>query len=360
MFMIAAERLEELTVALLRALGANDLESNLVGRHLVEANLVGADSHGVIRIPQYAEAIRRGRVVLGAEARIVRETHSSALIDGNHGFGQVVGHRAMSLAVEKAGVNAVGAVAAFNCGHTGRLASYTQMAADRQMIGIMMVNAGGAGQRVAPFGGIERRLATNPISFAAPTGTDRHIVLDMATSVAPEGKARELLSRGDQVPPGWMIDARGNATQDPEDLYGPGGGALLPLGGPVGHKGFGLAVMVDLLAGGLSTAGCVRADAPPEPSSDGVLAMAIDISHFTPVGEFHRRVGAVIRHIKSSIPAEGFEEVLIPGEPEDRIKAKRLRSGIPVDEGAWHQIEMIAQELGIRLGPGGTMAQKTR
>jgi uncharacterized oxidoreductase len=339
--------LTEISRNIFCALGVPHAESETVSAHLVEANLAGADSHGVLRIPQYVRAVRAGRVLPGAEAEILRESPSSALMDGKRGFGQAVGKAAMSLAIEKAGSSTISAVSAYNCGHTGRLASYTSMAVDRGMSGMMMVNAGGEGQSVAPFGGIQRRLATNPISCAIPTGAGQHIVLDMATSIAPEGKIRQIQNRGDPVPEGWMLDSQGRPTTDVGDFYGTPPGALLPLGGSVGHKGFGLALMVDILAGALSTAGCCRADLPEKPRGDGILAMAINISQFTPLDEFYQHVGGLVDHVKSSATAPGFDEILFPGEPEHRRTAHRLKQGIPLDESTWHQIREIADELGV-------------
>ncbi len=221
------------------------------------------------------------------------------------------------------------------------------MSADSEMIGIMMVNAGGSGQSVAPFGGINRRLATNPISIAIPTGKKEHIVLDIATSGISEGKLRAIHRKGEKVPEGFLIDYNGNPTTDPNDFCGPPEGALLPFGGIAGHKGFGLGLCIDILAGGLSTAGCCRADAPKEPLSDGVLIIVINIQQFTPLDIFYDRIIQLIEYVKSSPEAFGFDEVLVPGELEFREREKRLNNGILIDETIWSQIKGIIEELGI-------------
>jgi uncharacterized oxidoreductase len=342
-----ADRLKEIAVRVFQTMNVPQEEAEIVAEHLVEANLTGVDSHGVIRIPQYAKAIQMRKIKPGASPKIVRETPSSALIDGDRGFGQVIARWAMSLAIRKARENVISAVSVYNCSHVGRLASYTMMAADEGMIGMMMVNAGGCGQTVAPFGGIARRLATNPISIAIPTGREEHIVLDIATSVASEGKIRAMRNRGERVPKGWIIDHMGRPTTDPNDFYGPPPGALLPLGGIVGYKGFGLGLIVDILAGGLSGAGCSRADAPQNPEGDGILMIVIDIQRFTPPDEFYDRVLKLIRYVKSSPTISNFDEILIPGEIESRERKRRSEEGIFIDEVTWRQIQEIIDEQGI-------------
>ena len=176
-------------------------------------------------------------------------------LDGQLGFGQVAAGEAMTAAIQKARKSGIAAVTLRNSYHSGRIASYTCQAAREGMIGLVMVNAGGGGQSVAPFGGLERRLATNPISIAAPANDQYPVYLDIATSVAPEGKIRDYFQRGRPVPQGWITDAHGQPTTDPATFYAKPGGALLPLGGAAGYKGFGLAFMIDVIAGALSGAG---------------------------------------------------------------------------------------------------------
>jgi uncharacterized oxidoreductase len=255
----------------------------------------------------------------------------------------------MELAIEKARETAVAVVGLFNCSHTGRLAGYAAMASEKGMVGVVMVNGGGSGQHVCPFGGIDNRLSTNPICFAVPGGKRENVTLDIATSVVPEGRIRQLRNSGELAAEGWIIDSEGNPTTDPADFYGPPKGAILPLGGAAGHKGFGLSLIVDLLAGGLSTAGCCRADAPDEPAGDGVLIMAIDVSSFTHLKDYKETVDGLVDYVKSSKSAPGFKEVLVPGEPESRAREKRLKEGIPVDDETWSQIKEQATRLGVEI-----------
>jgi uncharacterized oxidoreductase len=342
----SAEELESLAAAIFRTMGATDEEAHLVAQHLVEANVAGHDSHGVLRIPQYVNAIRNGRIRPTKQPELVRDAPAAALLDGHLAFGQVIAVAAMRLAIQKARASSIGAVSVFNSNHVGRLASHTLLAAAQGMIGILTVNAGGAGQLVAPFGGTAGRLATNPISIAVPSpDASAPVFLDMATSVAPEGKLRAFRQRGQQVPAGWIIDHLGRPSTDPSDFYGPPPGALLPLGGSAGHKGFGLGFMLDILAGALSGAGCSRPN--PEPAGDGLFLMAIDVQQFTLLKQFHEHVNALVEHVKSTPPAPGFQEVLVPGEYENRQEQRRRKEGILVEDKTWCEIAAIARELGL-------------
>jgi uncharacterized oxidoreductase len=343
---ISPNRLEHFATSIFRALGSGNDEATIVARHLVDSNCAGHDSHGVLRIPQYVRSVREGRIRVNERPAIVRDSVAGAVLDGRFAFGQLIAVSAMQLAINKARTNSVGAVSVFNSNHVGRLASHTLMAAGQGMIGLLTVNAGGAGQLVAPFGGIAGRLATNPISIAAPSpGPGIPLVLDIATSVAPEGKLRAYRQRGQHVPEGWIIDHAGRPSTNPADFYGPPRGALLPLGGPAGHKGFGLAFMFDILAGALSGAGCSHENAVP--AGEGLFLMAIDVQQFSPLERFHEQVTELVRHIKTAPPAPGFQEVLVPGEYEQRQELRRRANGIDIEDTTWSEIEAIAQELGL-------------
>jgi uncharacterized oxidoreductase len=342
---VRAEPLRRAVTDAFAAVGVPREEAALVAQHLVEAELAGVVSHGVLRVPQYVERIRQGRVVLGAGLTVLRQTPSTAALDGNGGFGQVMARRAMDTAMEMANRTGVGTVTLFHCSHTGRLGSYTEHAARGGLIGLMMVNSGGHGQWVAPFGGTTGRLGTNPLSVGIPTGLDFPIVLDIATSVAPEGKVRARLTAGKPMPEGWVLAADGRPTTDPAALYGPPRGALLPSGG---HKGFGLALVVDVLAGILSGAGCCTDPAAPlDGKTDGVFLMAVQVEAFCPRPAFEQQVGLLVRHVKSCPPAPGFGAVFVPGEPEARERARREREGIPIEEGVWQTLRDVFEQLSV-------------
>ncbi len=342
--------LEKIVADVFLRAGAPPTHAHLVASHLVDSNLVGHDSHGVMRVPQYVDAIRTGHLIPDAEVKVLNDIGNSSALDGQRSFGQVAARTAMDLAIEKARHSGIGAVTVFNCYHSGRIGAHSVLAAHQNMVGIVMVNAGGGGQSVAPFGGSRPRLATNPISIAAPPAEPFPLLLDIATSVAPEGKVRDSLQKGEKLPEGCVVDAKGNPTTDPGDFYQAPGGALLPLGGSVGYKGFGLGLMVDILAGALSGAGCCTAE--DVPAKDGLLLMAIDVEKFGPVMDFHRNVLSLVEHVKSCPPAPGFDEVYVPGEREHRTATQRKKTGIPLPVDIWEEIIAIADayEAGRQAG----------
>ncbi len=344
---ITAEKLKELSFRIFRAAGASDYEAEVVAEMLVKSNLAGHDSHGVIRIPQYVERIQNGEIRVNAEIRVVRETGTTALIDGNWGFGQVVATKGMEIAIRKAEENSVGIVCAFNCNHVGRLADYATMAIKHDMIGVVTVNDGGANPHVAPWGGCTPILSTNPLCFAIPAGKENPIIVDFATSVVSAGKVKVKLNRGERTPEGWLIDANGNPTTDPKVLFYPPKGSLLPFGGIVGYKGYGLSIVVDVLSGALSEAGC--SDPHEARDSNGVFMMAIKISSFTSIDRFKEKVDKLIKDLKSSKLAPGFSEVLIPGEPECKEETKRLKEGIFIEDKTWNQIMDVVRRLNVEL-----------
>lgn len=337
----AADLLRSITDAFV-SLGTAEVDARIVADHLVDAELCGVKSHGIIRVPQYVRAVREGRVLPNAKATVVRETVSTAALDGGRGFGQVMVLCAADKAMELASRTGVGVATLVNCGHTGRLGHYTEHAARRGFAAMTMVNAGGHGQWVAPFGGREGRLATNPISIAAPSAGEFPLMLDIATSIAPEGRIRTLLTEGKSAPEGWIIRPDGQPTTQPAELYGPPRGAILPFGG---HKGFGLGILVDALAGGLSGAGCCTdAAAPMDGKTDGVFFFAIQPGAFLPAELFLQQVRQLIDHVKSSAPLPGASEVFVPGEQEWRTRRKQEREGIVVEDDIWKLIQPYLAE----------------
>jgi uncharacterized oxidoreductase len=322
-------------------------EAAWVAELLVRANLAGHDSHGVIRIPQYAQAIKSALVRPGIPPDIVKESPSTALIDGHWGLGQVVARRAMELAIHKAREAKISSVCAYNLYHVGRLADYTRMAAEQDFAAIMTVNGGGASPIVAPFGGAAGRLATNPIAIAFPTGGPVPFLLDMATSVVAEGKVRVKRNRGERTPEGWLLDNRGHPTTDPNALYQEPRGAILPLGGNAGHKGFGLAMVVEILGGILARAGYARQGV--NRFSNGTFIVVIEISAFVEPSQFRAEIDDLLTYVKSAPKAPGVEAIFHPGEPEALEHERRERDGIPLEDETWQQITALAQELGIAI-----------
>jgi uncharacterized oxidoreductase len=298
----------------------------------------------VIRIPQYIASWRKGDADPTAEPEVIRQGPATALVDGKLGFGQIVARRGMEVAMEKAADVGVSSVGVFNSNHIGRLADYTEMALAQDMLAILAVNAGGAGQRMAPWGGRAPRLSTNPIAFACPTGNAAPISFDIATTVAAEGKVRVKRNRKQQMPLGWVLDAEGKPTTDPNDLYANPPGTILPAGG---HKGYCLALMIEILSGIAARGG--YSTEHPGPIRNGVFMIVVDIARFVPPGTFRAEVDDLVRYLKSCPTAPGTDRILTPGEPEMIIEAERRRSGIYVEDETWGQIEEVARELGVTI-----------
>lgn len=311
---------------------------------LVRANLRGHDSHGVIRVPQYVASWKKGEADPKAEPVVVQDGPATALVDGKGGFGQIVAQRGMEVAMAKAAAIGVAAVGVYNSNHIGRLADYTEMALERDMLAFLAVNAGGAGQRMAPWGGRAPRLSTNPFAFACPTGSAVPISFDVATTVAAEGKVRVKRNRKEQTPPGWLIDADGKPTTDPNALYGKPEGSILPVGG---HKGYSLALMVEVLGGIMARAGHSREN--PGPVMNGIFMVVVDIARFVSPQNFRSEVDDLIRYLKTSPVAPGASEIMYPGEPEARAEAERRQKGIFVEEETWGQIAQAARDLGVAV-----------
>jgi len=311
---------------------------------LVRANLRGHDSHGVIRVPQYVASWKKGEADPKAEPVVVQDGPATALVDGKGGFGQIVARRGMEVAMAKAAAIGVAAVGVYNSNHIGRLADYTEMALERDMLALLAVNAGGAGQRMAPWGGRAPRLSTNPFAFACPTGSAVPISFDVATTVAAEGKVRVKRNRKEQTPPGWLIDADGKPTTDPNALYGKPEGSILPVGG---HKGYSLALMVEVLGGIMARAGHSREN--PGPVMNGIFMVVVDIARFVSPQNFRSEVDDLIRYLKTSPVAPGVSEIMYPGEPEARAEAERRQKGIFVEEETWGQIAQAARDLGVAV-----------
>jgi uncharacterized oxidoreductase len=346
----SADRIYDIGTGLLVAAGAPADEAAIVMRHCVQANLTGHDSHGIIQIPSYIDRIGAGHIVPGAAWDIVQESPTTTVVDGNWGFGYVANERAMKLTIEKARTANVAAATVFRQGHIGRLASYPLMAAAEGMIGLITADSGRSPKHVAPFGGREARLGTNPISIAVPSDLEGPLFLDMATSAVAAGKVSLAAARGGEIPAGWILDAHGNPTTDPKQLRA--GGALLPLGGSEGYKGTGLAVMVEILCGLLTGLGF-----GVEPSgrhNDGCFMAVFNVAAFRPLDTFKREVAEFARYLKSTPPAAGSPGVFYPGELEHLREIERKRDGIEIEDATWQKLAALAAGYGLteKLGFG--------
>jgi uncharacterized oxidoreductase len=327
------------------AAGIREAVAARVSESLVEANLAGHDSHGVIRVPMYLEMAADGRVNPAAEPRVVRETASTAVVDGGWQFGQVTARFAMDLAIAKARGGGVGVVQLFQSGHVGRLGEWAAQALDHGLVGIVTVNNHGGGQALAPFGGIARRLTPSPIAIAVPGGRDFPLVLDMTTSVTAEGKLRVKKARGQPLPEGWIQDSEGRPSTRPDDFYGPPPGSLLPLGGASGYKGFGLAFMIDILSGALGGGGCSRLGCT-QMRGNSVFLEALDPAAFGAGESFPNETATLVDYVKSSPTAPGFDRILVPGEVEHETRQARRRDGIPIEDETFQRLKAAADRLG--------------
>ena len=339
---VSADRLRTIAAALLRAAGAGEEEAAVVARHCIGANLAGHDSHGIIQIPTYIDRIEVGHIVPGAPIDVVRDTPTTTVVDGNWGFGYTVSEHAMRATIEKADKNNVAAATVYRQGHVGRVADYPLMAAEAGMSGMMTADSGRAAKVVVPFGGREPRLGTNPICIAMPSDLAGPLFVDMATSAVAAGKVNLAVAKAAPIPEGWILDAGGNATTDPTRLGA--GGAILPLGGPEGHKGYGLSAMVEVFSGILTGLGFGH-----EPSgrhNDGCFMAVFKVEAFRPLDEFKREIGEFADYLTSSPPAAGHERVYYPGEIEHVTTRQRLRDGIAVEDATWAKLK----DLGVRYG----------
>lgn len=353
MIHVSPDSLRQFTESVFRAAGTPEEPARVVADALVLANLMGHDSHGVIRIPQYVRMLQDGQIRPDAQPQVVVDLPALAVVDGGWGFGQVIGRMAAALAVEKAKAAGVGVVAVRGANHTGRIGEYPERIARAGLVGIAFSNA--TAELVAPFGGVRPRLSVGVLAASAPRpsaaeGDVSPFLLDMACSVIPEGKARVYRNRGLPMPEGAALDAEGRLTTDPNAFYGPPLGMLLPLGGPVAHKGYGLGLLCEILAGGLSGSGC--SGEPDVPWANGLLLLALSPSAFGPAEAFEERVESLLGRMKTCPTALGVEEVLIPGEVEART-AQRRRQGIPLDEETVAQIRETARRVGCPVDLSG-------
>jgi uncharacterized oxidoreductase len=344
---LQSEPLTRFVQKLFQARGVEPDQAVRVAESLVDANLCGHDSHGVIRVMQYLDAIADGRLQPGAPFSVVKETAAVLVVDGNRGLGQVQAHRLLDRLIPRAQALGLAAGTLKHCGHIGRLGEYAEKAAKERMAFIATVNNHGFGRGVAPPGGIEPRIGTNPLCLGAPTAHDPAI-LDIGTSVVAEGKVRVCFNKGQQTPPGWLLDAHGKPTTDPGVLYKEPRGSILPLGGTQAYKGFGIGLLLDMLVGGFSGAPCSTPGAP-NLSANAVFFLVLDIAQFAGAEHFLRETTTLAQNIRDCPKAEGAEDIMLPGDPERRSKAVRLKSGIPLDDGTWGQLTAVAQKLGVDL-----------
>jgi len=336
----------------LTKLGLPDSDAMTVAALMAEADLQGSDGHGVSRLPQYARRIKAGGLNVRPNIRVVREQAATALLNGDNGMGHLVMKRAAEIAIEKARRTGIAWVSSQFSNHAGPASLYATMPLAHDMIGLYF--AVGNANHLPPWGGLDMLLSTNPIAAAIPAGDEKPIVLDMATTVAAYGKVKTKALRGETMPEGWMIDREGKPLTDPKRADE---GMLLPLGGmEAGYKGYGLAMIIGLLAGTLGGAAMGREviDFNHDDSSvtnTGQAIAAIDISAFGDVAVFKTSVDALVRDFRNSKRMPGVERIYVPGEHSHATRLARARDGIPIAPALMRGLDQIADELEIaKLG----------
>lgn len=329
---LAADELREVTTTAFRRVHVPEQDARLIADLLVQANLAGHDSHGVVRIPSYIEAVKNGQIRPGTEIKISEETSTSACLRGGDNFGQVVLKRGTEQALEKSAHSPISMVTVTDYSHCGQLGSYAQMLAAENRIGMVLLGK----QRgvVVPWGGRRGRLYQNTLALAIPSRKPFPLVLDMATSIAPFGKILLQQARNEPCPAGWIIDAEGNPSTDPHLNFSGGEGGILPLGAPLAaQKGSGLSFFLGLLVTALS--GCSSA-------GEGSLIIAMNPTICTTMECFLDEVDSYIEYLHETPPAPGFKQVLAPGERSYNETQRRLREGIYVEPETWARIQALA------------------
>jgi hydroxycarboxylate dehydrogenase B len=351
MVTIKAGALADLVRDIFAKAGCSEAEAERIGKYLVSANLTGHDSHGVVRVPRYVHWKKVGTVIADREVKIVTETPVLAVVDGLHGFGQTVAPQAVAIGIEKCRKNGLSMIALRNAGHIGRVGDWAEMGAEAGFVSVHFVNASGS-VLVAPFGGTERRLSTAPFVVGVPCPGLTPIILDFATSIVAEGKVLVASQGGKKLPENALIDRDGQMGTDPHLLYGDytatghrdhskGKGAIRAFGE---HKGSGLALMCELLGGSLTG---MSATGEGRRFGNGMLSFYVDPKVVDPEAMFSDDVARYIAYFKSAKPATAGGEVLVPGEPEQRMRTQRSKDGVPLPDDTWASILTTAREVGV-------------
>ena len=344
--LIQGERLRAVVAEIIRRGGSEEAEAELVGRHLVDANLAGHDSHGVGMVPKYIEDLQAGLIAPNARPSLVKDEGAVMVFDGHLGYGRPVAEVAMTAALERCRETGVVLMALRRSHHLGRIGAYGEQSIAAGLVSLHFVNVTDHLPLVAPFGGRDARYSTNPICIAVPgTSSTEPVLLDMATSRIAFGKVKVAHNAGKRVPPGSLIDADGEPSEDPGAMFTDPRGALLSMGE---HKGYGLALMCDLLGGILTGGGTMQPDNPrPGGIANNMLSIIIDPTTLVDSAWLASELDATIAYVKSSRPVKAGEPVLIAGEPERISRTERGREGIPMNEATWEEIITAAQKVGM-------------
>jgi uncharacterized oxidoreductase len=351
------ETLRGFVARLFLAAGASADEADCVAASLVQSNLCGHDSHGVILARWYLSQMKHGELLAGAPFEVVHETPALLAADGHLGFGQAQCPRLIDRVAEKARAAGIAGGTMRRSGHLGRLGEWVERIAEQNLAGLIAVNDNGAIRTVAPPGGLEPRLSTNPIAIGVPTG-EGPLVLDISTSAVANGKLKIARLSGQPVPPGWIQDGAGNPTTDPGVMLADPPGSLLPFGGDQAYKGFGLGLLFDILIGGLTGGLC-----PPAPAGtqewNNVLLVVWDPARCAGASHFLAEADKLIRAVRTTPCKPGVDRIRLPGDRGAALRAERQKTGIPLDDEHWETLTHIAGKLGVSPPPG-VSAKTTR
>lgn len=343
-YTIDVTRLHAAIRLVVRGFGSDQAEVDAVADNLIEANLTGHDSHGIGMLPRYVEAYQQGGLVPNQHVRAVLDAGALLRLDGGAGFGQVIGHEAMELGIARALQHGSCIVALGNSHHLGRIGAWAEQATQAGLVSLHFVNVIARGI-VAPYGGSDARFGTNPFAAGIPLTGCEPVILDFATSVLAQGKTRVAFNKGELLPPDCLLDDRGRPTREPRYGVNPPFGALLAFGE---HKGYGLALLCELLGGALAAGMTQRSeDATQRRILNGMLTVLIDPAALADRAAFERETLAFIDWVKASPARGGFDTVRVAGEPERDARAQRSAHGVSVDGATWNEILDAADKLGI-------------
>jgi uncharacterized oxidoreductase len=346
--LIALARLRQAMRLVVQGFGSQPQEVEAVADNLIEANLRGHDSHGIGMLPRYADAFLEGGLKPNTAASVVHDGGTLLRLDGNAGFGQVIGAQAMALGIERAQAHGSCIVALGNAHHLGRIGAWAEQAAAAGLVSIHFVNVISRAI-VAPHGGSDARFGTNPFCAGLPLPGREPVILDFATSVIAQGKTRVAMNKGETVPEGCLIDDHGRATQDPRYTVVPPFGALLTFGGALGaHKGYGLALVCELLGGALAAGMTQRdGDASKRRVLNGMFSVLLDPAALTDRAAYEAEALAFLDWVQASPPRDEGAPVQVAGDAERAHKARRSAEGVPVDATTWDEILAAAGRLGV-------------
>jgi hydroxycarboxylate dehydrogenase B len=352
-YTIALPRLQDAMRLFVRGFGSDDAEVEAVAGNLVEANLTGHDSHGIGMLPRYADASLEGSLKSNRHVHTMLDAGALLRLDGQAGFGQVIGREAMAMGIERARRHGSCIIALGNSHHLGRIGAWAEQVAEAGQVSMHFVNVISR-PLVAPHGGGDARFGTNPFCAGVPIAGRPPVILDFATSMLAQGKTRVALNKGELVPPDCLIDDHGQPTRDPRYTVVPPFGALLPFGG---HKGSGLAMMCELLGGALASGMTQRDDDTSRKRVlNGMFSVLLDPAALADRVAFEQEALAFLDWVQASPVREGFDAVHVAGDPERAARHRRTTEGVPVDANTWQEILAAAKRLGVDAGEVNRLA----